>query len=106
MNNLSEKFTQKDLKIINEKLNVATCQINELKHITNKLGESDIYKLLIAFDGISRTAGMLNSICNQLLDDNFITTSDPMSYIHGKSDLSFKFLDDLCTKYSLIQFNN
>ncbi len=106
MNNLSEKFTQKDCKILNDKLNVATCQIIELEHIISKLDESDIYKLLIAFDGISRTAGMLNSICNELLDDNFITTSDPMSYIHGKSDLSFKLLDDLCAKYSLIQFNN
>lgn len=106
MNNLSEKFTQKDFKLLNEKLNAATCQINEIQHIANKLGESDVYKILIAFDGISRTAGMLNSICNQLLDDNFITTSDPMSYIHGKSELSFEFLDDLCEKYTLQKYHN
>ena len=106
MNNLSEKFTQKDLKILNDKLNVATCQVDELQHNIKKLEENDIYKLLESFDGISRTAGMLNGICNQLLNDDYITTSDPMSYIHSKSDISFKFLDDLCAKYSLMQFNH
>ena len=101
MNNLPDKFSNEDLQILNEKLNSATCQLINLVHITNKLDESDIYRLLSSFDGISRTAGMLNSICIQLLNDNHITTADPMSYIHGKSDLSFKFLDELCVKYSL-----
>lgn len=105
MNNLSEKFTQKDLNILNEKLNIATCQINELIHITNKLDESDIGRLLNSFDGISRTASMLTSICAQLLNDDYIATSDPISYIHDKSDISFTFLDDLCVKHSLIQFS-
>ncbi|BCN30958.1 hypothetical protein bsdtb5_22530 [Anaeromicropila herbilytica] len=75
-------------------------------HIVKKLDESDIYRLLHSFDGISRTAGMLNSICSQLLNDDYITTSNPMSYIHGKSDHSFAVLDDLCEKYSLMKFKD
>ena len=105
MSNLSEKFTNEDFQILNIKLNAATCQLNELIHISNKLDESDIYKLLVSFDGISRTAGMLNDICNQLLNENYIITSDPRSYINSKSELSFKSLDDLCEKYSLKKFD-
>lgn len=106
MSNLSDKFTNNDFNILNKKLNTATCQLLELKSIINKLDESDIYMLLESFDGISRTAGMLNDICNQLLNDDYITTYDPMAYIHSKSDLSFEFLDNLCAKYSLKNFND
>lgn len=99
MSNLSEKFTREDLRALNDKLNIATYQLNEITLKLHNLDESDIYKLLISFDGISRTAGMLNSILEQLLNEGHISTADPMSYIHAKSDLTFSFLDQLQKKH-------
>jgi hypothetical protein len=101
MNNLSDKFDLDDLTELNDRLNKATFQINLLEQVADKLDESDICKLLISFDGIGKTAEMLNDVCTQLIIDDYITIADPLSYINSKSDLSFVFLDELIEKYSL-----
>lgn len=101
MGNISEKFKIEDLEKLNNELETVTCQVIELGHIADKLDYTDTSAIIVSFDGISRTAGMLNSICKQLLEDDYITTYDPLSDIHGKSNTSFVLLNKLCDKYSI-----